>query len=144
MTELHNISKNNDGVIDQSTVNKVVDEINSVFHTTARGLNMLASTSEHSGHKKPRVRKHTHQVWYNDACEVSRRDYAKFKNKYRKLQSHKKLNILRKSGRTDKKEINKAFKTYKQKVINKIRVLKTTSPREYWNLINDRKFQKNI
>ena len=72
MAELHNISGDNDGVIDQCSVNKVVDEINSVFHTTARGLNMLASTSERCGHKKPRARKHAHQVWYNDACEVSR------------------------------------------------------------------------
>ena len=115
MAELHNISRNNDGVIDQSSVNKVVDQINSVFHTTARGLNMLASTSEHSGHKKPRARKYAHQVWYNDACEVSRRDYVEFKNKYRKLQSNTNLNIVRKSGRKYKKEINKAFKTYKQK-----------------------------
>ena len=62
---------------------------------------MLASTSEHSGHhKKPRACKHAHQVWYNDACEVglSRGDYVKFKNKYRKLQSNTNLNILRKSG----------------------------------------------
>ena len=44
MAELHNISRDNDGVIAQSSVNKVVDEINFVFHTTARGLNMLAST----------------------------------------------------------------------------------------------------
>ena len=72
------------------------------------------------------------------------RDYVKFKNKYRKLQSNKNLNILRKSGGKYKKEINKAFKTYKQKVINKIHVLKTTSPREYWNLINDRKSQKTF
>ena len=115
MAELHNISRNNDGVIDQSSVTKVVDQINSVFHTTARGLDMLASTSEHSGHKKPRARKHAHQVWYNDACEVSRRDYVEFKNKYRILQSNKNLNIVQKSGRKYKKEINKAFKTYKQK-----------------------------
>ena len=29
-------------------------------------------------------------------------------------------------------------------MINKIRVLKTTNPREYWNLINDRKSQKTF
>ena len=40
--------------------------------------------------------------------------------------------------------MNKAFKTYKQKVINKIRVLKTTNPRAYWNLINDLKSQKTF
>ena len=61
-----------------------------------------------------------------------------------RLQTNNNLNILRKSGRKYKKEINKAFKTYKQKVINKIRVLKTTNPREYWNLINDRKSQKTF
>ena len=105
---------------------------------------MLASISEHSGHKKPRARKHAHQVWYNDECEVSRRDYVKSKVQYRKLQSNKNANILRKSGRKYKKEIYKAFKTYKQKVINKIRVLKTNTPREYWNLINDRKYQKTF
>ena len=53
MAELHDISRDNDGVIDQSSVNKMVDEINCVFHTTARGLNMLSSTSELSGLKKP-------------------------------------------------------------------------------------------
>ena len=141
---LHNISRDNEGVIDQNSINKVVDEINSVFHTTARGLNMLLSTSEHSGLKKPRARKHAHQMWYNDACEISSREYVKFKNKYRKLQTNNNLNILRKSGRKYKKEINKAFKTYKQIVINKIHVLKTTNPREYWNLINDRKSQKTF
>ena len=105
---------------------------------------MLASTSEHSGHKKPRAGKHAHQVWYNGACEISRKYYVKFKNKYRKLQSNKNLKVLRKSDRKYKKERNKAFKTYKQKVINKIRVMKTTNPREYWNLINDRKSQKTF
>ena len=144
LVKLHNISRDNEGVIDQSSINKVVDEINSVFHTTARGLNMLSSTSEHSGLKKPRARKHAHQMWYNDACEISRRVYVKFKNKYRKLQTNNNLNILRKSGRKYKKEINKALKTYKQKVINTIRVLKITNPREYWNLINDRKSQKTF
>ena len=144
MAELHNISRDNEGVIDQSSINEVVDEINSMFHTTARGLNMLSSTSEHSGLKKPRARKHAHKVWYNDACEKSRREYVEFKNKYRKLQTTNNLNILRKSGRKYKKEINKALKTYKQKVINKIRVPKTTNPRKYWNLINDRKSQKTF
>ena len=144
MAELHNISRDNEGVIDQISINKVVDEINSVFHTTARGLNMLSSTSERSGLKKSQARKHAHQVWYNDAGEISRREYVKFKNKYRKLQSNNNLNILRKSGRKYKKEINKALKTYKQEVINKIRVLKTTNPRKYWNLVNDRKSQENI
>ena len=34
------------------------------------------------------------------------------------------------------KELNKAFGDYKHKLVNKIRALKSTNPREYWSIIN--------
>ena len=44
--------------------------------------------------------------------------------------------LLKQSGRQYKKELNKAFRDYKHKLVNKIRALKSTNPREYWSIIN--------
>ena len=38
--------------------------------------------------------------------------------------------LLKQSGREYKKELNKAFRDYKYRLVNKIRALKSANPRE--------------
>ena len=76
MVALNNLSGPNNGLAEQRDVNNVVDEINSVFCTAARGLNMGASTGKPSGPKKPRIR---NQQWYNEACEITRKTMLSLK-----------------------------------------------------------------
>ena len=46
---------------------------------------------------------------------MKRREYIKFKNRYRQLKNVRNLDLLRQAGKVYKKEINKAFRKYKEK-----------------------------
>ena len=123
----------------QCTINKLVDEINSVYTSTASDLGMLQCGQTPIGTKKHRVRTFPHRDWYDDECETKRKIYVKYKNKYRRLKNNENLILLRNSGRNYKKQINKAFKNYKQNTVRKIRLLKSENPKDYWNIINGKK-----
>ena len=47
--------------------------------------------------------------------------------------------LLQNSGRNYKKQINKAFKNYKQNSVRKISLLKSENLKDYWNIINGKK-----
>ena len=85
------------------------------------------------GTKKHRVRTFSHRDWYDDECESKRKIYVEYKNKYRRLKNNEN------SGRNYKKQINKAFKNYKQNIVRKIHPLKSENPKDYWNIINGKK-----
>ena len=91
------------------------------------------------GTKKHRVRTFPHRDWYDDECETKRKIYVKYKNEYRRLKNNENLILLRNSGRNYKKQINKAFKNYKQNTVRKIRLLKSENPKDYWNIIYGKK-----
>ena len=113
----------------QCTINKLVDEINSVYTSTASDLGMLKCGQTPISTKKHRVMTFLHRCWYDDECETKRRIYVKYKNKYRRLKNNENVTLLRNSGRNYKKQMNKAFKNYKQNTVRRIRLLKSEKPK---------------
>ena len=57
----------------QCTINKLVDEINSVYTSTASDLGMVKCGQTPIGTKKHRVRTFTHRDWYDDECETKKK-----------------------------------------------------------------------
>ena len=134
------------GSTEQSDITTAVDEINRIVCTTARELNISATSggSRFSGPKKPRARKNPHQQWYNQECEKKRKIYVKYKNNHMKLRNNTNLILLKQSDREYMKELDKAFRDYKHKLVNKIRALKSTNPREYWSIINGKSINTEL
>ena len=64
----------------QCTINKLVDEINSVYTSRASYLGMLKCGQTPIGTKKHRVRTFPHRDWYDDECETKRKIFVKYKN----------------------------------------------------------------
>ena len=125
----------------QSTINKLVDEINSVYTSTASDLGMLKCGQTPIGTRKHRVMTFElwHRDWYDDECETKRKIHFKYKNKYRRLKNNENVILLRNAGRKYKKQIIKAFKNYIKTTVRKIRLLKSENPKDYWNIINGKK-----
>ena len=103
---------------------------------------MLSREDKSNKPDKTRARHYPHKAWYNQDCEMKRREYIKFKNRYRQLKNVNNLDLLRQAGKVYKKEINKAFIKYKKTIVHKVRQLKTTNAREYWSIINGEKSNK--
>ena len=78
----------------QCTINKLVDEINSIYTSTASDLGMLKCGETPIGSKKHRVRTFLHRDCYDDECETKRKIYIKYKKKYRRLKNNENLMLL--------------------------------------------------
>ena len=70
---------------------------------------------------KPRRRSLSYKPWYNSDCESTRRTMLGYKNKYRKLKNAENLNLLKHSCMIYKRNKNKAYRDYKNTLIEKIR-----------------------
>ena len=70
---------------------------------------------------KTRAQYYLHNAWYDQDCEMKRREYIKFKNRYRQLTNLNNLDLLRQAGKVYKKEINKVFRKYKETIVHKVR-----------------------
>ena len=62
---------------------------------------------------------------------------------YRRRRTNENKYIMNSAGRLYKKSINKAFEKYQNDLIMKIRRLKSTNPKAYWDVIKDEKNNKN-
>ena len=74
---------------------------------------------------------------------LEKKHYFKRKNNYRRRRTNENKDIMNFAGRLYKKSINKAFKKYQNYLIKKIRGLKSPNPKAYWDIIKDKKDNKN-
>ena len=71
-----------------SDINEKNTDVSTLIRESAETSNMLNKTRI----KKdviPRERYHDQKPWYTNECEVKRKEYFKFKNRYRNLRTHK-------------------------------------------------------
>ena len=84
---------------------------------------MLPREDKSTKPNKTRARHYPHKAWYNPDCEMKRREYIKFKNRCRQLKNVNNLDpvdLLRQAGKVYEKEINKAFRKYKETIVHKV------------------------
>ena len=87
--------------------------------------------------------KKDNKPWVDSDCSGKRKQYFKCKNNYRRGTTNENKDIMSSAGRLYKKSINKAFKKYQNDLIEKIKGLKSTNPKAYWDIIKDKKDKKN-
>ena len=80
---------------------------------------------------EPRKRYHDHKPWYTNECEVKRREYFKFKNRYRNLRTRETEVKMVTASKQYKIQIKKAFREHQNSIMKKIRGLKSSDPKQY-------------
>ena len=73
------------------------------FRSVSAGIARLGEKDPPHKYNKTRARHYPHKDWYNQECELKRKEYMQFKNKYRQLKNVNNLNLLRQAGRDFKK-----------------------------------------
>ena len=76
---------------------------------------------------------------YNLDSRMLKQNYYRAKNKYKQNQNKNNLDDRRDKSKACKSEINKLKRKANKDFTNKIRNLKSTQPRGYWRLINNKK-----
>ena len=89
-------------------------------------------------------RRRVNKPWFNNDCEASKKDYKEFKKSLSKNQNDTEKADLKLMANKHKKLIRKEKRKFEKELNAKIRVLKSTDPGKYWNLINPRKKKNKI
>ena len=115
-------------------INELITDVSTLITESAETSNMLDKTriKKEVG---PRKRYHYHKPWYTNECEVKRKEYFKFKNRFKNLRTHENEVKMVMASKQYKIQIKKAFTEHQNSIIKKIRWLKSSDPKQYWKLL---------
>ena len=121
--------------LSQSSMDCLFDSIKAVYIDAAAQVNILKKTNRNvKGHCKPRIS--NNKPWFDDNCRKLRLQYLKLKNKNKSHQSRELKIELENMKRSYKKALKNAQNRYFKDIHTSLRALKTTNPKEYWNVLN--------
>ena len=84
--------------------------------------------------------------WFNDKCKQQRVTYVNSKNFYRRSKTTQNFQNMKECSKKYKLEMRKARKEMQKNFEQKLRGLKSSNPKHYWNLLNskNKKASKNV
>ena len=121
------------GVDDQTSINAIAQSICNILVETADTLELI---NKRGATKQKRARTLDHKPWYDSDCEKHRKHFTKTRRIYNSKKTQEAKTDMTASSKSYKASLNKAFNKYQKDMQNKIRNLKSTDPKVYWQIIN--------
>ncbi len=116
----------------QCDVDNVVCKISNILLTSAANIGLMPPKR----HKPPRRRTVPHKPWYNSDCEEGRKSFMRSKRKVRLSNTEEHCMAMKNASKAYKRALSKAYNSYQRDFQKRIRNLKSSNPRDYWNIIN--------
>ena len=85
---------------------------------------------------KPVNKKKIGKPWFDNECLNRRKEYYRVKNQLKPVIPADKVTLMKAEGKKYKKFINTKAKKYHKEFNKKLKNLKTSNPKEYWNILN--------
>ncbi len=121
--------------VSQNDINNVYDEIKQVLHNSAVKCGSIKyRVPKNSCNTSAQVSKTS--PWWNNVCEKARKDFNVSRNNWLKARNDAFLAEKKRCNKAYKKAMNSAIRSYYKDLHAKLRVLKSTNPKEYWAIIN--------
>ena len=84
--------------------------------------------------------RHCNKSWFNSECESKRKEYLQIKNKIRRARTQEERLVLeveyKRKFSKYKKFIKKVQREYSRNLQKRIRDVKSSDPKAFWNLLN--------
>ena len=124
----------------QESMDNIAKNLKEIFMEPAKATRMYTQYNASTNNRRRRDNK----PWFNNDCEASKKDYKEFKKSLSKNQNDTEKADLKLMANKHKKLVRKEKRKFEKELNAKIRVLKSTDPGKYWNLINPRKKKNKI
>ena len=128
-------------VVHQDVLDTIIDDICSVFSDSAKDTGIM-KFKKNVKYKKRRICEN--KPWYNEECEVKRKLYFAARNNYSVDKSERSRHIMVNLNKDYKKCLKRAYRVYKVEFNRNLRSIRNTNPKEYWNILNDKKKHEDI
>ena len=123
---------------DQTEIDNITETISNI--PISAGLEIgISKQIINTGNTKET--KKENKPWFDRECQIRRDLYIKIRNRLKKVKSFQNIAALKNESKAYKKFMNRKRHTFNKKMHEKLRKLKTTKPKEYWNLLNPKKTQ---
>merc|ERR1711872_213406 len=121
--------------LNQSDIDDIVKTISEICITSGleTGLSKRIACNR-NGKKNCKENK----PWFDNECQKKRKHYIRIRNRLKKRKSFLDIATLKNESKIYKKIINKKRHTFNKNLHNKLRELKSTKPKEYWNLLSSK------
>ena len=121
------------GVDDQTSIIAIAQSICNILVETADTLELI---NKRGATKQKRARTLDHKPWYDSDCEKHSKRFTKTRRIYNSKKTQEAKTDMTASSKLYKASLNKAFIEYQKDMQNKIRYLKSTDPKVYWQIMN--------
>ena len=121
-------------------MDNIVKKISNVSLTSGMETGLSKQTTNNKNVKEP---KNENKPWFDRECQIRRGIYIKIRNRLRKRKSFQDIAALRNESKSYKKFMNRKRHIFNKKMHEKLRKLKSTKPKEYWNLLSPKKRNGN-
>jgi hypothetical protein len=126
--------------VTQTCIDVLFQDLCDIYINPAESVGLCKKVQNKGRPKGPNVRKFSKQTWFDSKCEVKRKEYLKCKNRLRCAKDESaRLSCqvdLRKKSYEYKRFVNKCKNDYNKELGKNLRNLKTSNPKEYWNILN--------
>ena len=129
--ELQNIRANLERVTvqnaNQESINNIANQIENIFANSAK---------QSFGTRTSKTDNKTHKKWFDKDCKHARNMYHYTRRLYNKHKNTYFKDLLKSASKNYKSRITQSVKTFKSQRVEKLRNLKSTNPKEFWEIIN--------
>ena len=120
----------------QANIDDIVKLVSNI--SIKAGLDTGISKQIKINNKAPRPKKQN-KPWFDHDCHLKRKQYIRFKNRLRKSKSLQDEATFKNETKSYKKYLSKKIHMFNKNLHTKLRNLKSSKPKEYWNLLNPKK-----
>ena len=114
----------------QNTVEHITSELTSLFSSSADATFTQPSHSPRINNRRP---------WFGPACKRARKTYHRARTKYNRHPSEYNKTNLKNASKAYKRTIYQYVREYKHAQATKLRNMKTSNPKHYWNFLKKMK-----
>ena len=118
--------------ITDDTIQEIADDFKNMIIESAKATGMCKQIPIHKSTKKQKQNK----PWFNTNCKESVKNYKKVKKSISKLNNIERKKELKKCSQKHMKLIRKEKRKYDKEQNKKLKLLKSTNPGKYWQIIN--------
>ena len=124
----------------QTELDNTVKEISSI--STTSGINTGISKQAKNSRNNQKTNK-VNKPWFDQECLEKIRQFKRIKERLRKSRSYSDREALKTEYKLYKNVINRKRNIYNKNLHKELRNLKSSKPKEYWNLLNPKKNKPN-
>ena len=126
-------------IISEGDIDSITNSIKQIYIESGKKVGVINSkptTHRIFARPKAQQRKTNHKPWFDDTCKQSRKDFFLAKNCFKNSPNASNKKNMNDKCKAYRKTIRSAYNSYHSDLQQKLRDLKTSNPKDFWDIIN--------